>query len=281
MRSEGSERSEGKGWARRVDALLNLSVHPLRVAFRTLRRQMAFALIVLSTLLTKFARAREVVHPLVWSQIRHAGLRLLPVIGLLSLVTGFVVVGQSVALLRQLGVQDVLGTVLVTVLFRELAPLVAALLVLLRVGTATVVELATLRATGEVEALEALSMDPIHYLVLPRVLGLAVSVFCLTVYFLIGAILSGYLFCFLQQLPLGFVDYLDQLARALTWLDFLLLMLKSAMFGAAVAVITCYQGLSRPLRLEQVPEATTRAVTQCLVVCLVLDVSFLGLYFLA
>ncbi len=280
MRADNSPSPAPKVWARRVDALLELSVHPLRLAFRTLRRQGAFGLIVLATLLTKFMHARAVVHPLIWGQIRVGGLRLLPVIGLLSMVTGFVVVGQSVSLLRQFGAQNVLGTVLVSVLFRELAPLAAALLVLLRVGTSTVVELATMRATGEVEALEALSVDPIHYLVLPRVLGLAVSVFCLTVYFLIGSILSGYLFCLVQDLPLALGEYLNQLARALTWLDFLLLMLKSTLFGATVAVVTCYQGLSRPLRLEQVPEATTRAVTQCVMFGLVLDLSFLGLYFL-
>jgi phospholipid/cholesterol/gamma-HCH transport system permease protein len=183
-----------------------------------------------------------------------------------------------VTLLRQFGAQDILGTVLVIALFRELAPLLTALIVLVRAGTTTVVELATLRATGQVEALEALSIDPVHFLVVPRVIGLAISVFCLTVYFLIGAILSGYLFCYVQQLPLSLGDYLNQLVRALSWQDFLLLLLKTGFFGTAIAIITCYQGLARPLRLEQVPNATTRAVTQSLGVCVALDVAFVGLY---
>lgn len=263
---------------RRVDAGLDWFVAPLRAAGRTARRLSAFALIVLATTLTKFNRARAVVHPLIWAQVRQAGVAQFPFVALLSVVTGFVVIGQSVALLRQIGAQDMLGTVLVVVLFRELAPLATALVVLLRVGTATVVELATLRATGEVEGLEALSIDPVHFLVVPRVIGLAASVFCLTVYFLIGAIFSGYAFCFIQQLPLSLGDYLNQLARALVWQDFVMLLAKSTLYGSSLAIITCYQGLSRPLRLEQVPEAASRAVTHSLIVCLGLDLAFLGLY---
>ena len=268
----------GRALARFLDSVTDLGVRPLRAANITIRRLLAFGLIVLATTLTKFTRSRGVVHPLIWGQIRRAGVGLLPFIGVLSAVTGFVLIGQTASLLRQVGAEKMLGPVLVVSLFRELAPLATAFLVLLRVGTATVVELATMRATGEVEALEALSIDPIHFLVMPRVLGLAISVFCLTVYFLIGSLLSGYLFCFLQQLPLTPMDYVDRIAQALGWEDFLVLLLKTLGFGSAIAVITCYQGLARPLRLEQVPEATTRAVTQAVMVCVALDVACLVLY---
>ncbi len=267
-------------WLRWFDAGVGWGVRPLRATGRVARRMLAFALIALATILTKGMRGRGVVRPLVLDQIRIAGLRLLPFIGLLSLITGLVLVGQTVSLLQQFGAQRMLGTVLVVSLFRELAPLATALVVLLRVGAATVVELATMRATGEVEALEALSIDPVHYLVVPRVVGMAVSVFCLTVYFLIGAMLSGYLFCFLQGMPLTFTDYLNEWARALGWQDFVMLLLKTGAFGGALAVITCYQGLSRPLRLEEVPEATTRAVSQSLAVCVLIDAAFVAVYLL-
>lgn len=263
---------------RALDVVTDLGVRPLRATSRTTRRLIAFGLIVLVTTLTKLMRSRTVVHPLIWGQIRRAGLGLLPFIGVLSLMTGFVLIGQTAALFRQVGADKLLGPVLVVGLFRELAPLATALLVLLRVGTATVVELATLRVTGEVEALEALNIDPVHFLVMPRVLGLGVSVFCLTIYFLIGSLLSGYLFCFLQQLPLTPSDYLDLFVQSLDWEDFLLLFLKTVGFGTAIAVITCYQGLARPLRLEQVPEAVTRAVTHTIMVGVLLDAFFLGLY---
>ena len=99
----------------------------------------------------------------------------MPVVFFLAFALGFVVIGQTVALLSRLGAEDMAGTIMVTVIVRELGPLVTALLVLARIGTATVIELGTARALGEVEALEALGIDPIHYLVMPRVLGLAIS----------------------------------------------------------------------------------------------------------
>lgn len=263
------------GW---LDVLLDFVGRPVRATLRTVRRLLAFAMIVLATTLTKFGRAGSVVHPLVWGQIRMAGVRLVPFVVFLAGVGGFVLIGQAVVLLRQVGREEMLGSVLVVALFRELAPLATAVLVLLRVGTGTVVELATARATGEVEALEALGIDPVHFLVVPRVLGLAISVFCLTVYFLLSALVGGYLFCFIEQLPLAPLEYLNQFTQALAWQDFVMLSCKTTGYGTVIAVVTCYQGLSRPLRLEQVSEAATRAVSQSLIACVLLDGAFLAAY---
>lgn len=281
MTGSGSDSTAGEGllW-RAFDAMADLCVRPLRNGGRTFLRLLSFALIVLGTGFTKLGRGRMMVQAAALDQVRQAGVGLLPFVGLISMVAGFVILGQTLVLLRQFGAESALGTVMVVVIFRELAPVATALVVLLRVGTATVVELATMRATGEVEALEALSVDPVHYLVLPRVVGLAVSVFCLTVYFMMGALVGGYLFCFVQELPLSLSDYLNQLARALSWQDFLLLLLKSGGFGAAIGLLTCYQGLSSPLRLEQVPAAASQAVTKSLIFCVVLDLVILGFYFL-
>ncbi len=279
---DGIFRSGGDGGraANWLDAALDFGGRPVRSTIRTVRRLLAFALIVLATTLVKFGRARAAVHPLIWGQVRLAGVRLVPFVVFLAGVAGFTLIGQVVVLLRQVGREEMLGSVLVVALFRELAPLATAVLVLLRVGTATVVELATTRATGQVEALEALGIDPVHFLVMPRVLGLAISVFCLTVYFMISALVGGYTFCFIQQLPLAPLDYLNGFAQALVWQDFVMVFLKTAGFGAVIAVVTCYQGLSRPLRLEQIPEAATRAVSQALSACVVLDGLFLAAYLL-
>ena len=166
---------------------------------------------------------------------------------------------------------------MVTVVVRELGPVVTALLVLARIGTAIVIELGTARALGEVEALEALGIDPIHYLVMPRVIALAVSILALTVYLIIVALLSGYLFAFLQDVPLLPGEYFSQLATSLRWEDFALLGLKTASFGIVIAVVTCYQGLARQLSIEDVAEVTTMAVVTSVVTCVIID----GLFILA
>jgi phospholipid/cholesterol/gamma-HCH transport system permease protein len=247
---------------------------------RTSYRLVAFGLITLSVTVTKFNAAPKVIRPLLRQQIYRAGVRLLPMVGFLALALGLVIIGQTVALLTQVGAHDLVGTVMVTVVVRELGPLIAALVVLARVGTATVIELGTARALGEVEALEAMGIDPIHYLVMPRVLGLGISIFALTVYFILGAVCSGYLFAFLQDVPLQPGEYFRQLARALQWQDFILLALKGVAFGTVIATVTCYQGLARPLRLEEVAAAATRAVVHSVVVCVLIDAVFIVVYLL-
>ncbi|MDB6039759.1 MAG: putative transporter, permease component, partial [Verrucomicrobiales bacterium] len=210
----------------------------------------------------------------------RAGIRLLPMISFLAFALGLVIIGQTVSLLQRVGAEKYAGLVMVSVVVRELGPLVTALLVLARVGTAIVIELSTSRALGEIEALEALGIDPIHYLVMPRVLGLALSIFCLTVYLIIMALVSGYLFAFVQDVPLRPGEYFSQLADSLRWEDFLLLALKTLSFGVVIAVVTCYQGLARPVRLEEVSEITTNAVVESVIACVILDAVFIVVYLL-
>lgn len=240
----------------------------------------AFALITLGVLCTKFNRAAEVIHPRITAQIHAAGVRLLPMIGFIAFAVGFVVIGQTIALLKKVGAQDFAGMIMVTAVVRELGPLVTALLVMARVGTGIVIELSTTRATGELDALEALGIDPIHFLVIPRVCGVAVAVFALTVYMIIISLLSGYIFIFLTDVPLRPGDYFSQIASALTWQDFGLMALKSTLFGLVISLVTCYQGLSRPVRLEDVPAVTTKAVVQSVVACVLLDSIFIVVYLL-
>ena len=203
---------------------------------------------------------------------------MLPMVFFIALALGFVVVGQTVSALARVGQMNWLGSTMVIVIVRELGPLLAAMLVLARVGAANVIELGTARALGEVEALEALGIDPVHYLLVPRVIGMALGIFSLTIYLIIGALASGYLFAFLQDVALTPGDYFKQIAEALNWLDFALLALKTVMFGFFIAIVTCYHGLAQPLRLEDVSRVAVRAVTQGVIVCVLIDAVFIVLY---
>jgi phospholipid/cholesterol/gamma-HCH transport system permease protein len=240
----------------------------------------AFALITLGVILRKSGVARNVIRPRIQQEIARAGVALLPMFLFVALALGFLVIGQTVSVLARVGATDYLGSTMVIVVVRELGPLLTAVLVLARVGTAHVIELGTARAMGEVEALEALGIDPVHYLIVPRVIGVTVGVFALTVYLILGALGSGYLWAFLQDVPLTPGDYFKQLAEALGWLDFALLALKTVAFGFFIAIVTCYHGLAQPLRLEDVSRVTVRAVTQGVIVCVLIDALFIVLYLL-
>ncbi len=261
-------------------SLYTSAVRQFRLVIAAVRGLTAFTLITFGTLYTKVGRSQQVIRPLVHDQVYRAGVKLLPIVCFLGLALGMVLVGQIVSMLQQVGAEKFIGQLLVTVVIRELAPLVAGLVVLARVGTASVIELGTARALGEIEALEALGIDPIHYLVVPRVIGFTVAVSGLTVYFLLLALASGYAFAFVRGLPLSLQEYFDHIAAALTLADFPLLAIKTALFGAMTGLVICYQGLAQPLRLEDIGGATTRTVAMCVVGCLCLDALFVPIYLL-
>jgi phospholipid/cholesterol/gamma-HCH transport system permease protein len=250
----------------------------LFLALLTVQGLGAFALITLGVILKKSRTARSVVQPRVRQEISRAGSALLPLFIFVALALGFVVVGQAISVLAKTGQTSYLGDTMVIIIVRELGPLLTAMLVLARVGTANVIELGTARALGEVEALEALGIDPVHYLIVPRVIGMAAGIFSLTVYLILGSLASGWLFAFLQDVSLTPGDYFKQIAGALSWLDFALLALKTVMFGFFIAIVTCYHGLAQPLRLEDVSRVAVRAVTQGVVVCVLIDAVFIVLY---
>lgn len=249
-------------------------------ATTTVERLIAFTLITVGTATTQFRRAPGLFGPLIREQIFRSGVRLIPIVCFLGLSLGVLIVGQTEALLQEVGATQYTGALLVTVIIRELAPLVAGLVVFARVGTASVIELGTARALGEVDALEALGIDPVHYLVVPKLIGFTVSVMGLTLYCILASLFSGYLFAFSRGLPLDPAAYLNRIAMAVSWIDFPLLALKSGLFGAITAMVVCYQGLARPLRLEDVGDATAQTVVYCLVICLVVDAGFIPLYLL-
>lgn len=254
---------------------LNYTGHQLLALGKLARGLGAFSLITLGVTLSKWRTSAHVIHPLIREQIWRAGIRLMPIIAFMALALGFTIIGQTVSILNRYGAQNYAGTVMVIAVVRELGPLITALLVLARVGTTTVIELGQMRASGQVEALEALGIDPIHYLVVPRVIGLSISIFSLTVYLILIALFSGYVFAFLQDVPLKPGQYTTQLALALRWEDFVILALKTLFFGATIAVVTCYEGLAKPLRQQEVAQATTRAVVYSLMLCVLWDALFI------
>ena len=115
-----------------------------------------------------------------------------------------------------------------------------------------------------------------HYLIVPRVVGMAIGTFALTVYLIIGALVSGYVWAFLQDVPLRPDQYFNQLATSWSWIDFALLALKTIAFGAVIAMVTCYHGLAQPLQLE-VSRATVRAV-EAVIGCVLMDALFIIIY---
>lgn len=256
----------------------NLVGRGLLGAGETAWRLLAFALITLGVMVTRRGVAPALMRPLIGHHITQAGIRLLPITTLLAVALGWIIVGQTVALATQVGAEGYVGTVMVLAVVRELGPLATALLVLMRVGVPAVIQLGTARATGEVEGLEALGIDPVHFLVVPRVVGMTVALFALTAYLVVGAMVAGYLVALIQDIPLAPGEYSRQVVTALTWPDFFVLGLKSTSFGLVISLASCFQGLARPLELREVSNVTSTAVVASLLGCLALDALFIVVY---
>ena len=196
-------------------------------------------------------------------------------VALIGLALGLLVVGQAVALLQQVNARHYMGTVMVTVVMRELGPLLTVFLLAARVGMATVVELSAVQSSGQADRVGEIGTRALRHWVVPRFRALVVATFCLTIYLIVIALASGYVVAFLQGVPLPLAAYCGELADALHWMDFVLVGLKAGLFGAVLAVVSCYHGLEHLMKNEEFSQATTRAVVESLAWCLALDAIFL------
>jgi phospholipid/cholesterol/gamma-HCH transport system permease protein len=213
------------------------------------------------------------------AQIYFTGWQALPLITILAISSGSIVILQSSAQLGLLGGVDMIGKLLVVIIVRELAPLITALVVVARSGTAVASEIGTMKVNREIEALEAMGIHPLSYVVFPRLVGGIISVLALCFYFNITAILGGFFLTrFLNDMSLTF--FIDSLAQAMGAEDVFLFLSKNLFSGAIIFIICCYQGLSVKLSPHEVPQATTKAVVHSMIYVMVFNFSVTALFYL-
>jgi len=211
-------------------------------------------------------------------QIDAGGIAALPVVAVLAVLTGATAVTQVTALTGQ--DNDLAQRLLFFGIFFELAPLLSALVVLSRSSAAIASELAVMHLYDEFTALRRMGVPAADYLLLPRILGLTLALPAVTVCFQLIAVGSGWLaVALLQNQPLPqiaghFLDLADP------WLP-LASLLKSALMGAAIAIIACHHGSSAERSPGTISTASIHAVGNGLIAVFVIDVGFaLAAYFL-
>lgn len=206
---------------------------------------------------------RRPVREVLARQILFSGVLAARFISLIALTIGVLVVVQMQVWLARVGQSTLLGPVLVMAIMRELGPLLVNFVVLGRSGTAIAAELSNMRINGEVEVLDSQGIDPFVYLVFPRVVGMSVSVFCLTVLFVLVSFLGGYIAGLLLGFKPGpFVLFVESVFRAVTPADVVNMVVKTFLPGAITGAICCMEGLSACQATTEVPQVTTRAVVR-------------------
>ena len=220
------------------------------------------------------------IFSVVLTQIYFTGVQALPLISVLAVASGSIVILQASMNIGLLGGAGAIGGVMVAVIVREIAPLLTALIVIARSGTAVASDIGTMKVNREIEALEAMGIHPLSYVVFPRLLGGVISVVCLAIYFVLIAVVGGYVVTnFIQSLPLSF--YADSLARAFSRQDVGLFLLKNLFSGIIIFVVSCHQGLQVKQSPHEVPQVTTKAVVTSIIYVVVFNMAVTILFYLA
>ncbi len=206
---------------------------------------------------------RPTVRNVLFRQILFTGFDATRFVALIAFMVGISIVVQTQVWLTAVGQTQLLGPVLVTVVIREVGPLLTNFVVIGRSGTAIATELGNMQVNGEVQLLDAQGLDPFIYLVMTRALGVAVSVFCLTVIFILVSFLSGYLAgVLLGATSMAPMRFIDTVFGALSKADVLNLLIKTLVPGLLTGTICSTEGLSVEGSFTEVPQAATRGVVR-------------------
>ena len=195
-------------------------------------------------------------------QILFSGFDAVFFISFIALLIGVSVVVQANVWLGKVGQSQLLGPILVTVIIRELGPLLANFVVIGRSGNAIAAELGNMKVNGEVHLLDGMGLDPFVYLVMPRVIGFAVSVTCLTIIFFAVSLASGYILSTFigggRALPP--LEFIHRIGESLKPSDMILLPVKTVIPALLAGAICCTEGLGVSMTITDVPRATTRSL---------------------
>ena len=205
--------------------------------------------------------------------IVEAGVKALPIVGLLAVMISIVIAYQGVAQLRPYGGQDLTIDLVSVSVLREMAVLITAILVAGRSGAAFAAEIGVMQAGEEIDAMKVMGLDPMQLLVAPRMIALILALPLLTFFadvlgLLGGAIISNSL------LDVSFAQYLPRVRSAIDSRDLFAGLIKAPVFAVVIAVTGCMHGLRVKGSAESVGTETTRAVVKSIFLVIILDALF-------
>ncbi len=205
--------------------------------------------------------------------IRSAGFDALPIVGLLSFLLGIVVAYQSAEQLRQYGAHIFVVDLVGLSMLREFAPLITAIIIAGRSGSAYAAQIGTMAVTEEIDAMRTLGIAPLELLVLPKLIALMIALPLLTVFADVLGVLGGMVMA-RAQLGVTFGDFLDRFVKAVSTTSYLVGIGKAPVFAAIVAVVGCFQGFRTHGGADSVGRQTTHSVVQSIFLVIVADALF-------
>jgi len=225
------------------------------------------------------AMAASIAHPVrfrwrpILFNIHSAGFDALPIVGLLSFLLGIVVAYQGADQLRQYGANIFVADLVGLSMLREFAPLITAIIIAGRSGSAYAAQIGTMAVTEEIDAMRTLGIPPLDLLVLPKIIALLIALPLLTVFADVLGVTGGMIMAH-AQLDVGYGEFLDRFVKAVSVTAYLIGICKAPVFAAIIAVVGCFQGFRTKGGADSVGRQTTRAVVQSTFLVIVADAVF-------
>ena len=220
-----------------------------------------------------------VLHPrsVRWGDVlfymRKSGSEALPIVGLISLLIGLIMAFMSSLQLKQFGANLYVAALVSVAIVKELGPMMTAIIVAGRSGSAFAAEIGTMMVNEEVDALVTMGFDPVRFLAIPKVIAAMIVVPLLTLYAMLFGIMGG-LLVGVTGLDLTFYTYIQQTVKHIKMFDVVSSLVKSAVFAFLIAGIGCQRGFQVFGGAEAVGESTTSAVVSAIFLIVVADSAF-------
>jgi phospholipid/cholesterol/gamma-HCH transport system permease protein len=209
------------------------------------------------------------IYTIIVNQIRFTGMHALPFVLFIAVLIGGTVIIQAMTRLPKFGVEGFIGDLLVVIIARELGPLITALIVITRSGSAMATEIATQKSSREIESLEIMGIDTRLYIVFPRIIASILSIFALIIIFDSAAFLGGYV---ISQTAVYIPPdiFLQAIIDSFNMKDLLSAIIKSLISGILIPLISCYYGF-KPQSKFEIPIYVSRAVIRTLAYIFVIN----------
>ena len=205
--------------------------------------------------------------------LQHAGFNALPIVGLLGFLMGVVISYQGAGQLQRYGANIFIADLVGLSMLRELAPLMTAIIVAGRSGSAFAAQIGSMKMNEEIDALRTIGIVPMELLVLPKMLALIIALPLLTVFADIMGVLGGMVMA-QSQLGVSYADFLDRFDDAIKLSVLLVGLGKAPVFAAIIAIVGCFQGFHVGNRSDSVGRQTTISVVQGIFLIIVADALF-------
>jgi phospholipid/cholesterol/gamma-HCH transport system permease protein len=214
----------------------------------------------------------------VWRICERAGVDALPIVALISFLLGMILAFQSAVPMKRFGAEVFVADLIGLAMLRELGPLMTAILLAGRSGASFAAEIGTMRVNQEVDALTTMGLDPVRFLVTPRIIAALITVPMLTLFANIVGIIGGAIT--MQSFAIPLVTYLKEVDSAVQLQDFLAGFVKTFVFAILIAGIGCLRGLETKAGASAVGDSATRAVVSGIILLVVVDGIFAVAYYI-